>query len=139
MKESEFLKIWLWNEHRSDVQWRRVRLGVVPDKQFARMYMVTLRWADAIVLKDGKVLIVEAKLNAAPGAIGQLELYKELFLQTPEFSAYKNWPIELVFLTPAVDLALVELCSKKGIVYEHYSLEKASKMEFGPEPQGNNP
>ena len=116
-RETDLLNNYLWENHREDLQWRRVRLGVVPTKEMARQYMVLLRWADAVVIHNNEVLIIEAKLRPQPGAIGQLELYQELFPQTPEFSAYKNHRIRLVFLTQFPDVDLAQLCSKKGIDY----------------------
>ena len=86
MKESDMLNAWLWEKHREDLQWRRVRLGPIPSKAMARMYMTMLRWADAVIVQDGIVYIVEAKLRPGPGAIGQLELYKKLFGNTLEFT-----------------------------------------------------
>ena len=130
MKETDMLNAWLWEKHRTDIQWRRIRLGVLPTKELARMYMVILRWADAIYLKDGVVYIVEAKLRAEPGALGQLELYKELFPQTPEFDQYKEWPIKLVLLSSVVDLNMVQLCSKKGIDYEVFTEEDVNKTRM---------
>lgn len=120
LKESDLVNLWLWDKHKEAVQWRRVRLGVVPTKDMARAYMVILRWADAIFIEGGEVNIVEAKLRPVPGAVGQLEHYKMLFQHTPEFANYKTWPINLILLTTYVDLEMVELCSRKSIQYEHY-------------------
>jgi hypothetical protein len=119
-KESDLVNKWLWEFHPTSLQWRRVRLGIVPTKEMANMYMVLLRWADAVFIEDGKVYIVEAKLRPNAGAIGQLEHYKMLFGRTPEFNAYWNYPIELILLTNYMDLEIVELCSMKGIKYEFY-------------------
>ena len=119
-KESELLNAWLWAKHREDPQWKRVRLGMVPNPEMANMYKVILRWADAIFLHDGEVYIVEAKLRPGPGAVGQLELYGELFRRTPEFSMYETWPIHLVLLTAYQDLEMMSLCEKKGIIYEYF-------------------
>ena len=130
MKESDMLNAWLWEKHRTDIQWRRIRLGVLPTKELARMYMCILRWADAIVLHDGIVYIVEAKLRPAPGAIGQLELYKKLFLQTPEFEQYKNWPIKLLLLCAEPDLNMVEFCSEKDIIYEVFTEDQVNKTRM---------
>lgn len=129
MKETDLLNTWLWAKHRTDLQWRRVRLGVLPTKALARMYMVLLRWADAIVIYDNLVNIVEAKLRPSPGAIGQLELYKKLFYQTPEFTAYRNWKVRLVLLTTLLDVAIAELCSEKGIVYEIWTEEDIKRVQ----------
>ena len=120
LKESELVNKWLWEFHPTSLQWRRVRLGVVPDKDIARAYMVILRWADAVFVENGVVTIVEAKLRPNAGAIGQLEHYKMLFGRTPEFSQYWNYPIELVLLANYMDLEIVELCSKKDIKYVFY-------------------
>jgi len=117
MKESTYLNRWLWEKHKTHVQWRRIRVGPLPSKAMARMYMSLLRWVDAIFLQEGMVHIVEAKIAPRAGAIGQLLLYKELFLQTPEFQAYKSWPIVLDFLCPEPDLQLAETCTKHGIRY----------------------
>lgn len=121
MKETDMLNAWLWDKHRTDLQWRRVRLGVIPTKQLAREYMVLLRWADAVIVHDGIVYIVEAKLRPEPGAIGQLELYKDLFANTLEFSQYANYPVKLLLLCSIPDLAIAELCSKKEIIFEIFS------------------
>ena len=66
MKESELLSTWLWAKHRTALQWRNTRLGLLPTKELARMYMVTLRWVDAIFIENGVVHLVEAKLTPQP-------------------------------------------------------------------------
>ena len=130
MKETDMLNAWLWQKHRFDIQWRRVRLGVLPTKELARIYMTLLRWVDAIVIHDAVVYIIEAKLRADPGALGQLELYKKLFLNTPEFEQYKLYPVQLVLLTSIVDLNMVELCTEKGVEYEVFSEEDVNKVRM---------
>ena len=130
MKETDMLNAWLWDKHRTDTQWRRVRLGVLPTKELARMYMTLLRWVDAIYLHDGVVYIVEAKLRAEPGALGQLDLYEKLFKQTPEFSDYSEWPIQKVLLTAVMDLNMAELCSEKDVEYELYTQEMVNKARM---------
>ena len=121
MKESDLVNKWIWEFHKTALQWRRVRLGIVPTKEMAREYMVVLRWADLIFIEGGAVNIVEAKLRPTAGAIGQLEHYKELFKRTPEFREYWEYPINLILLTPYMDLEIAEMCSRKGIIYEHWS------------------
>ncbi|KKM62755.1 hypothetical protein LCGC14_1518380, partial [marine sediment metagenome] len=104
--------------HKSAPQWTRVRLGVADNPEQAKALSVTLKWADAIFIEDGFVNIVEAKLSPGPGVIGQLEGYKKLFPLTPKFSAYENWPIKLIILSPKLDFTTSELASEKGITYE---------------------
>ena len=122
-KESVLLNRWLTKFHRSDLQWTRVRLGIIDNPQEAKFFQVTLRWADAVFIADGFVNIVEAKLKPGPGAIGQLEGYKELFPVTPKFSTYKDWPIKLILLAPKLDFVTAQLASKKDIVFEIWKPE----------------
>lgn len=117
-KESILLTEWLRTFHRKNPQWKRVRLGVPANPTEAKFMSVLLRWADAIVESDGKIIIIETKLRPDLGAIGQLEGYKELFKVTPEFSKYVNWPIELILVSPVLDLGIAELCTKKQIIYD---------------------
>lgn len=122
-EEAKIVTQYLWEHHRTSLQWRRVRLGVLPNKELNRMYSVLLRWADAIFIEDGTVTIIEAKLTPRADAVGQLLLYKELFVNTPEFQQYWNAEVKLMFLCPRMDLALAELCSKQNITYELYNPE----------------
>jgi len=117
-KESILLTSWLKEFHRTSPQWKRVRLGIPANPEEAKLYSVLLRWADAVFLEEGIMYIVETKLRPTFGAIGQLEGYKELLRVTPEFSAYENWPIKLILVSPMLDLGIAEVCSKKGIIYD---------------------
>jgi len=92
--------------------------------------MTLLRWVDAIVISDGVVYIVEAKLRPMPGAIGQLELYRKLFLNTPEFDQYKDWPVKMILLTTMPDLNMIELCSEKDIAYEIFNIDDVNRVRM---------
>ena len=118
MKESKLVNSFLSSKHAESLQWRRVRLGPLPSKDLARMYMTILRWVDAILVEEGIVYLIEAKLRPNPTAIGQLQLYERLFKETPEFTAYKNYPVKLMLLTTMLDVAVAELCTDKDILYE---------------------
>lgn len=122
-KEGILLVKWLAKFHRTDLQWRRVRLGQVATKEEAKYYKVILRWCDAIFVKDGFVYIVEAKLRPSLGVIGQLEGYAKLLYVTPEFAQYKDWPVKLILLSAYLDLNIAELCKDKGIIYEVWKPE----------------
>lgn len=127
LKESDLVNKYLWEKHKFSLQWRRVRLGMVPTKEMARAYMVILRWADAVIYDSDQVTIIEAKLRPNAGAIGQLEHYKDLFQRTPEFEQYWNKKINMMLLTPVFDAEIAEFCTKKGILYELYPLEEEKK------------
>jgi len=122
-KESVLLSRWLAKFHRTDLQWKRVRLGEVAFPEEAKLYSVILRWCDAIFIKDGIVYIVEAKIRPDLGSIGQIEGYKELFPVTPEFKQYWNYDVEMIILSAYLDLNIAELCKKKGIIYEVWKPE----------------
>jgi len=125
--EKILLNKWLAKFHRTDLQWRRVRLGEVATKEEAKYYKVILRWADAVFIKAGFVYIVEAKLRPDLGVIGQLEGYKKLFPLTPEFSWYKHWPVKMILLSPFLDLNIAELCKDKEIIYEVWDPENDNR------------
>jgi len=73
------------------------------------------RWADAIILEEDKVTIVEAAIRPNPGKISQLELYKLLFPQTPELRAWRALKIEMLLLYAIEDPATIFLAREKGI------------------------
>lgn len=118
-KESDLINDYLKKKYPTKLQWRRVHVGPLPDTEDARFYKVTQRWADAIVFdaEAEEIIIIEAKLRTDAGAIGQLELYAELFPTTPQFNSLRTKQIRKVFLCPDTDIGLIELCSKKNIDY----------------------
>ena len=128
LKETHVLNAWLWQNHHTDLQWQRVRLGQLPTNEMARMYMVKLRWADAIVISDGFVNIIEAKLKAEPGAFGQLDLYADLFKATPAFMKYWNWPIKKILLSAVLDLNIADLAAKKDVTYVVFTHDEVNKV-----------
>ncbi len=128
LKETHVLNAWLWQEHRTAPQWLRVRLGQLPTNEMAKAYMVILRWADAIFLENGVVHIVEAKLNAEPGAFGQLDLYADLFKATPAFKEYWNWPIQKILLSARLDLNIADQAGKKNVQYVVFTHEEVNDV-----------
>jgi len=86
--------------------------------------MVILRYADIVLIEDGQLIIVEAKLRPNAEAIGQLQLYSKLIRLTPEFEKFNDLPIKLILLTTMLDLPISELCSNLGITYEIYPVEE---------------
>lgn len=101
----------------------RVRLGAPrpavarPDMTDEERAMVGAwrRWADAIILEDDKLTLIEAAIRPNPGKIGQLELYKLLLPQTPELAPWRGAKIEMVLLYAIEDPATVHLARSKGI------------------------
>ena len=78
------------------------------------------RWADAIILEDDKVTLVEAAIRPQPGKISQLELYAMLFPNTPELAPWRALPLRLVLLYAIEDPATTFLARSKGILAVQY-------------------
>ena len=101
----------------NNLQWKHVRLGQVPDVDEARLYQVTLRYADAIVKVGEKLVIVETKIKANGGVVGQLEHYKELIAVTPAFHEFRLLPVELEVVTTLEDRNLRSFVEGKNMKF----------------------
>jgi len=101
----------------------RVRLGTprseVPDRTMTAEELAMMgswrRWADGVILDKDRVTIIECAIRPDPGKISQLELYKMLFPNTPEFMAFWNKPIDLMLIYAIEDPATIFLARQKGI------------------------
>lgn len=107
----------------------RVRLGQYPtwaknaieEGVPVEIYKIYQRWADAIVIRDLEVIIIEAKIKPEPGVISQINLYAQLFPKTPQFSSLVHLPIRKVILMAMKDQEIEELALDAGIEIEYYS------------------
>ena len=122
-REMQMLSEWLVKTQR-DKRWQmRVRLGSPrpavprPEMSLEEQAMVGSwrRWADAVILSDERVTIVESAIRPNPGKISQLELYALLFPHTPEFTAWRGVPLSLILLYAIEDPATILLARRKGI------------------------
>lgn len=127
-REMQMLTEWLTKTQRGKRWLTRVRLGS-PKPAIPRPYMSVeekamigawRRWADAVILEDDKVTIVEAAIRPQPGKISQLELYQMLFPHTPEYEAWRGVPIHLLLLYSIEDSATILLARRKGIKCVQY-------------------
>ena len=120
--ETQLQNSWLWQFHRSSPTWKKVRLGRVSNQSDAAIQKVLLRFADAIFIEENIVHIVETKIQPSADAIGQLLLYERLFPETPELSAYKDFPIKKIMLTTRTDEDLNKLAADNGITVVVYNI-----------------
>jgi len=118
--EHHYINDYMQQFHPTNLQWRNVRLGPLPNVPLAKLYTITLRFVDAIYVDKDGVHLVEAKLVNQLSGIAQLELYKKLFLDTPEFSEYHNKPIFLHLVVPRAEPEVQRMCQERGIAYEVY-------------------
>lgn len=122
-REMRLLKEYVAQNYPNNLAWFRVRLGPYPESitlgegivVSGRAKAVYNRWADAIVIVDDTILLFEAKIRSEPGAIAQLELYKKLLPETPEFMAIAERTIQPVLLTAFPDPEVDALAHEKGI------------------------
>jgi hypothetical protein len=121
--ETRLLNEWLAATHSKDLVFTRVRLGAAIPSTASEgltaaelsMLGVFRRWADAAVVTDRELIIVEAKVKASPAAPGQLHLYAELVPYTPDLQPYLDRPLVLQLLCAVQDPAVSRLCVKFGI------------------------
>ena len=78
------------------------------------------RWADAIILEDDKVTLVESAIRPEVGKIAQLELYERLIPFTPELAPWHGLPILKVLLYAIEDPAANLMAREKGILCIEY-------------------
>jgi hypothetical protein len=110
-------------QYPNDNVWERLRLGPLkavgsPEgwtEQEMAMSGVFRRWADAVVQTPSELIIVEAKMRSAPGAVAQLLLYQELVDLTPELDAYRSLPQVLELVVAIDDPAVRRMAERQGI------------------------
>ena len=79
------------------------------------------RWADAIMLENGVVSIVEAKLQPDPGIFSQLIHYLRKFLVDPNFAAWQSYPRNLIALVYNDDPSVAQEAPWYGVTWTVYT------------------
>lgn len=119
--ETRLLNEYLWKNYRTNLQWKNVPLGQLPTQEKARMYQVLLRRADAVVIQDDSLIIIETKMYPDLSGLGELIEYRELIKKTPRFEKYRFSPIKLIFVTTSLDYNMKQTMAKNNIEYVVYS------------------
>jgi len=119
--ETELLSQFLNQNYRKEDVRRNVRLGKIRSLEHGKYLTLLQRKADAVVVYDDMIDIIEAKPKPDPEAMGQLLFYKWLLRQTPEYENMINKPIFLILLTCLHDSDLEECCAHYGISYRVFS------------------
>lgn len=120
-REKKMLLEWMAENYASFPQWRRPRVGPSVPGAEGPMYEVLKRYPDAVIVHRDEILIVEASVRPMPEKIYKLDLYKKLFPDTPMFSAYRAYPIRLIYLTGFLDEAVRDQCVEHGVEYEVFA------------------
>jgi len=122
-REMQMITEWLAKTQAGKRWMTRVRLGSPrpeiprPEMSVEELAMIGSwrRWADAIILEDDKVTIIEAAIRPEPGDISKLQLYARLFPHTPEFKAWQGLPVDMVLLYAIEDPAVIFLAREAKI------------------------
>lgn len=127
-RELRMLSEWLAETYPRDEYMTRVRLGRIQPRvdsdqltdEEIRQIGVHRRWADAVVLLQDRVILIEAKIRPQPGVISQLELYARLLPHTPELAAHAHKPLEIVLLYAVEDELINVMAREKGFRCVYY-------------------
>jgi len=102
-----------------------VRLGTWPTPLTAgelteseqAMLRVRMRWADAIVIAHGTLVVIEGKLRASEylKGVSELELYMHLVPHTPELEAFKGARVAGRLVIPIPDPTVDMLARRRGL------------------------
>ena len=101
----------------------RLRLGVMePDvgprtlsPEEMAMLGVFRRWADAVVVTQDELIVVEASIRSDSGDPSKLVLYGRLVPSTPELKAFLNRRLVLELVVAVEDPAVTALAREMGI------------------------
>jgi len=81
------------------------------------------RYADAVVVTDDGLYLIEAKVHNLRIGISYLLEYKDLIPQTPELRPYINRPLHLRLVIPVPDPWIMQNAQKFGIEVDVYQPE----------------
>lgn len=95
--------------------------GVTISPAFERMLRVENWYADLVVPLDDSIQVIEAKVKANPGAVGQVLFYSRLVPSTPQLVELVNRPIQPVVLFAEDDTAVSNFARGLGVRVEIYT------------------
>ena len=84
------------------------------------MYRPWQRYADAVVVTDATLDLIEAKVHNWKVGIGYLIEYEALLPQTPRLREYLNRPIRKILVIPLPDPWILSIAPKYGIIVDVY-------------------
>jgi len=88
----------------------------MPEEERA-MLRVRMRWADAIVVAQGVVVVIEGKLRPSEylKGVSELELYVHLVPNTPELEAFRGARVAGRLVIPILDPTVQLLARRRGL------------------------
>lgn len=105
------------------IKWLHVRLETLRDQlQFPgmveeekRIVSVFKRYADAVILDGGKLILIEGAVMPDLGDVSKLLGYEKPLRQTPEFKQYHDFPVEKQLVLAGEDKVSEELAEEHGV------------------------
>ncbi len=127
--EEEMLAEWLAAKHPRARVLYRVRLGplasahpdaTLTDAERRLLGAAFRRWADAMIVEEGTLTVIEAALIPSPGDLAMLELYLHLVDATPELEEVRQLPRQGLLLWAVDDPYARPLAVRRGLRVEIY-------------------
>jgi len=126
--EDKMIREWILKAHPNNLAFKHAKVGKDPTGPNAKYMLCCKRYPD-IIFKDGnEIFIVEAKMKPEVGALSQLELYMQLFPETPMFTEWKDLKVFGILLTAMPDKQLTKLAEKYAI--EHIVFRPSFMQEW---------
>lgn len=128
-RETRLLSEWVAKKYPEDKVMFRVRLGRPPAWAAAsiaagtppEIYKIYQRWADAIIIREKELILIEAKIRPIPGVVSEINLYAQLIPKTPDLAEFMDRPIRKVILLAVRDPEITELASVDNIEVEIFT------------------
>jgi len=95
----------------------RPRVGLELSEEELRMLRVYKRYADAIVIQPGRVVVIEAAIWKSIEKVGPLLQYLELVPHTAELQPFLNRPVVGELLTAQADAIAEKLARSHNLRY----------------------
>jgi hypothetical protein len=99
----------------------RTLVNQVISPELERMLRLANWYADAVILTQSEGLMVEAKVEPRPEAIGQVLFYLRLYWSTPELAPYMGLPFAPVVLFGESDTTVTDFARSLGVRVETYT------------------
>jgi hypothetical protein len=96
-------------------------VGVQVSPVLEAMLRVANWYADAVVITGTEALVIEAKVDPDPGAVGQVLFYRSLIYSTPALAAYTTMPVMPVVLFAEDDSGVTPFARGLGCRVEIYT------------------
>jgi hypothetical protein len=96
-------------------------VGVQVSPVLEAMLRVANWYADAVLVTPTEVLVIEAKVDPDPGAVGQVLFYRSLIYSTPALAGYTTMPVMPVVLFAEDDSGVTPFARGLGCRVEIYT------------------